>query len=127
MENKRVAAPSDRLREAMQTAKKKQSELAKETGIDKSSISNYLSGKYEPKHKAIALLARALDVDEMWLWGCDVPKERSVNSKKNDAMVGVVARIRKDPDFFDFVSMVAELPADQYASIKQLVSALVNK
>ena len=35
--------------------------------------------------------------------------------------------MRNDPEFFDVVSMLAELPADQYASIKQLISALGNK
>lgn len=127
MEIKRTAETHERLREAMHAANKKQADLARETGLDKSSISNYLSGKYEPKSKAIGLLARALDVDEMWLWGYETSRNRSQEAKKNDALVSVVAKMRKDPEFFDVVSMLAELPADQYASIKQLISALGNK
>lgn len=124
---KRVSTTKDRIEEAMRETGKKQVDLVRDTGLNKSIISRCVSGKSEPGNVTVAKLARALSVSEMWLWGYDVPKERSVNSKKNDAIVGVVARIRKDPDFFEFVSMVAELPADQYASIKQLVLALSNK
>lgn len=124
---KRVSTTPDRIREAMNSAGKKQIELASLTGLSHSTISRYLSGQMEPKQKAIMALAKALDVSEMWLWGYDVPMTRTPEQKKNDAMVDVVVRMRKDPEFFDVVSMLAELPAEQYASIKQLISALGNK
>jgi transcriptional regulator with XRE-family HTH domain len=126
-ETQRIATTAERLREAMDVAGKKQLDLAKATGLSHSTISRYLSGQMEPKQKAIYHLATALDVSEMWLWGYDVPRTRTPGQKKNDVMVDVVKQLRKDPEFFDLVSMLAELPADQYASIKQLVSALRNK
>lgn len=49
-------------------------DLARETGIDKGSISNYLNGKYTPKQDKVYLLARALDVDPGWLMTGDEPK-----------------------------------------------------
>lgn len=146
MENrKRVATVSERLSEAMADAGKKQIDLVRETGLDKASISSYLSGKYEPKSKAIGLLSRALGVSEMWLWGYDVPKARTAEQQKNDHLTEMVKRLRADPDFFevvsvlaqlpaeehadffDVVSMLAQLPAEEYASIRQLISAIVNK
>ncbi len=126
-EYKRIATTKDRLEEAMRETKKKQADLVRETGLNKSVISRCVSGKTEPGNQTVMLLARSLNVSEMWLWGYDVPKSRAAWQKKNDTLVDVVARIRKDPDFFDVVSMLAELPADQYASIKQLISALGNK
>jgi ribosome-binding protein aMBF1 (putative translation factor) len=126
-EYKRIATTKDRLEEAMRETKKKQADLVRETGLNKSIISRCVSGKTEPGNQTVMLLARSLNVSEMWLWGYDVPKSRAAWQKKNDTLVDVVARIRKDPDFFDVVSMLAELPADQYASIKQLISALGNK
>ena len=75
---KRVAETSERLKEALQLSGKKRIDIAKETGIDKGSISNYTSGRYEPKLLAIKKLAKSLNVSEMWLWGYDVPKERPV-------------------------------------------------
>lgn len=124
---KKVASMSDRLREAMLATGKTQSDLAAETGLNKSTISRYMSGGVEPKLKAVVSLARVLDVDYQWLYGYDVPKIRTPEQKKNDDLVKVVAQLRKDPEFFDVVSMLADLPADQYASIKLLISSLRNK
>lgn len=126
-EIERTATTADRLREAMGAAGMKQLDLAKATGLSHSTISRYLSGQMEPKQKAISQLAITLGVSEMWLWGYDVPRTRTAAQKRNDALVDVVKQLRQDPEFFDVVSMLAELPAEQYASIKQLVSALGNK
>jgi transcriptional regulator with XRE-family HTH domain len=123
---KRVAT-ADRLREAMEVAGKKQQDLAKATGLSHSTISRYLSGQMEPKQKAISKLAIVLGVSEMWLWGYDVPKSRTPEQKKNDDLVKVIAQLRKDVDFFEVVSLLADLPAEQYASVKTLLTALSQK
>ena len=123
----RVASAAERIREAMDSKGIMQADLATSTGLNRSTISRYLSGQMEPKPKAIALLARELNVTEMWLWGYDVAKARSTDQKKNDDLVKVIAQLRSDPEFFDVVSQLAELPASEYASIKQLISALVKK
>lgn len=73
---KRVSTTSERLKEAMNNKKMKQSDLAKNTGLSKGGISNYVTGRYEPKSDIIQKLATALNVDEMWLWGYDVPMEK---------------------------------------------------
>lgn len=62
-----------RLKEALQRAGLKQIELANITGISKSTLSQYFSGDYEPKQKNLHKLASALNVDEAWLMGFDVP------------------------------------------------------
>ena len=72
----RSAKTSDRLKEAMYATNIKQAELARLTGISKGGISNYVTGRYEPKSDIISKLAAALNVSEMWLWGYDVPMER---------------------------------------------------
>ena len=72
----RISTTPERLRLALSNANMKQTELSAKTGLDKGSISCYLSGKYEPKSDAINKMAIALDVNEMWLWGYDVPMER---------------------------------------------------
>ena len=77
---KQVATTAERLKMAMELRGKKQIDLVKEAGIDKGSISHYLSGRYEPKSDAINRLAIVLNCSEMWLWGYDVPMERQKNS-----------------------------------------------
>ena len=126
-EMERVASTPERMREAMDAVGKKQSDLAAETGLSHSTISRYLSGQVEPRQNAIIKLAKALGVSEWWLWGYDINKNRTPEQKKNDDLVRVIAQMRKDPEFFEVVSLLADLPPEQYASIKQLISALANK
>lgn len=73
---KRVADTPQRLKEALTRANMKQADLVRATGIDKGSIHHYLTGKYEPKADPINKMAIALNVNELWLWGYDVPMER---------------------------------------------------
>lgn len=76
-EIKRVSSSSLRIKEAMLLAGKTQADLVRETGLNKSTISRYLSGECEPKQIAIGKLAFSLHVDEMWLWGYDVPMKKT--------------------------------------------------
>ena len=72
---------SDRLKEAMRIRQMKQADLARATGLAKGGISNYVTGRYEPKSDVINKLAKALNCSEMWLWGYDVPMERQFAKK----------------------------------------------
>lgn len=67
---------SERLKEALRLRNMRQADLAEATGIDKGSISSYVSGRYKPKSERLLMMAQALSVSEMWLWGHDVPPER---------------------------------------------------
>lgn len=63
----------NRIKEAMEIRGMKQIDLATAAGIDKSSLSRYLSGQYAPKQSAIAKIAAALHVSPAWLIGMRVP------------------------------------------------------
>lgn len=117
----RVSTTPDRLREAMDAREKKQVDLVRETGIDKGSISNYLSGRYEPKQEAIYKLAKALDVAEMWLWGYDVPQERPKEQKNNDAIADIVVRLRADEKFLLAVEKVYRFDTGKLESLLHLL------
>lgn len=123
----RPAALKERLRDAMDVRKIKAVELCEKTGIPKGAISYYLSGKSKPKADRLHQLAIALDVSEAWLLGYDVPMQRTEEQKKNDDLVQVIAQLRSDAEFFGLVQQLAELPAEQYASIKSIISALCKK
>ena len=112
-----------RLRKALDASGKKQADLVRETGLDRGSISSYLSGKYEPKQKAIYKLSAALNVSESWLLGYNVPMERSPESKKNDQLAKLIVRMRTDADFYETVAALADLTETQYRGVKQLLAA----
>ena len=65
-----------RLKEAMEIREMKQVDLVEKTKIGKSAISQYCSGLYEPKQKALYKIANALNVSEAWLMGYDVPMDK---------------------------------------------------
>lgn len=73
----KCSTTAKRLQEAMAIANMKQADLARATGLSKGGISNYVIGRYEPKSDIISKLAKALNCSEMWLWGYDVPMERT--------------------------------------------------
>lgn len=120
----RISTTSQRLHEAMAMAKKKQTDLVTDTGLNKSTISRYCSGDAEPKANAISKLAAALDVTEMWLWGYDVPMERPEGQKKNDQLVKLVVRMRSDSEFTNAVSMLDNLSPDQFSAIVGMLNAM---
>jgi len=66
---------AERLRMALDFRNMKATELSELTGINKSTISQYLSKEYEPKRDRIELFAKILNVNEAWLTGYDVPME----------------------------------------------------
>ena len=125
--NERIDSLKNRLRAALSARNMKAADLCERTGIPKGAVSYYMAGKSQPKADRVHLMSTALGVSEAWLMGFDVPMERTEAQKKNDDLVQVIAKLRKDPDFFEVVSMLAGLKPDDYASIKQLVSALGNK
>lgn len=47
--------------------------------MNKSDISQYVSGKVEPSQDKLVVLAMALNVSEAWLMGFDIPEENSIN------------------------------------------------
>ena len=91
---------SKRMKEAMDIRNLKQVELVEKTKLNKSAISQYVSGKYEPKQVAIYELSHALDVNEAWLMGYDCPMQRcdfdsKINSKKLSEEVILIESIQK--------------------------------
>ena len=120
----KVSTTRDRLKEAMNICGKKQIDLERETGINRSTISRYLSGKYEPKADAIHKLAISLNCSETWLWGYDVPRVRSTQQKRNDALSKALKRAKEDMEFGEMVIALDSLDEDVLLSIKQLLSAV---
>ena len=76
---------SVRIRKALSARNMTQTELCAKAKISKSSLSEYLSGKHEPMQDKVFILAQALNVDPVWLWGYDVPMEKKEEEVKKDS------------------------------------------
>ena len=80
----------ERLNYALQARNKSQKDIAMILECDKSSITNYIKGKYIPKPDAVKRIADYLNVNMMWLYGF-------TNVMQNN------------PDFDEFVSEIYKL------------------
>ena len=127
IKKERVSEFKDRLRSALTIRNMKAIELSEKADVPKGAISYYLAGKSQPKADRLYKISIALNVSEAWLLGFDVPLERTAEQKKNDDLVKIIAQMRRDPKFFDIVSKLAELPAEQYDSLTTIISALGKK
>lgn len=72
---------ANRIKKAMELREIRQADLADKTKISKGALSSYISGRYAPKQNNIYLIAKALNVNEAWLMGYDVPMERVSDAK----------------------------------------------
>ena len=80
---------ADRLKEALSLRKMTQAELADKSGINFSTISSYVSGRFEPKRTPLMKLATALRVSPTWLAGFDVPMEEGSVFKADDLTITI--------------------------------------
>ncbi len=119
----RIANTADRLREAMRNAGKTQADLVRETGIGKSNISRYISGRFDPKSDAVHKMAIALNVSEMWLWGCDVPMERPAPEETG----ALLADVFRSPDMMRLAQLYLDLDEADKDMVLMLVENLHRK
>lgn len=77
----------ERIKQGLEIREITQTQLAARANIDKGQLSSYISGKYKPRQNNIDALAAALNVNEAWLMGFDVPMERASNNVETDQSV----------------------------------------
>ena len=120
MEYKKIGSCSDRLKAALESKGVKPIELSRMTDIPKAAISHYMSGDYEPKKDRIEIMAKALNVNEGWLMGLDVPMDKKAEKKADDG-----ANFRLNVGEAKLVTLFREVPeADRDMVVKMIESAL---
>ena len=119
MSNNRMATCAERLRTLLAVRGIKQSELCKLTKIPKSSLSQYLSGDFEPKQDRIYTIAKALNVSEAWLIGYDVPMERE-KKPPNDEKIILTDGERALLDLF------SRIPEDKQNLVLQMIRVALS-
>ncbi len=114
---------SIRLKEAMDAANMRQVDLlealkpyCKKFGVQitKGQLSQYISGRNEPGHMRLYMLAQVLNVSEPWLMGLDVPKERKPLATTADERAK------------EFVELFSKLTEDQQTMILQAMKGIAE-
>lgn len=72
---------ADRLRYVMALRETRQIDLVEKTGISKSLVNKYVSGKTIPSGNNLTKIANALDINETWLLGYETEIERDKEVK----------------------------------------------
>lgn len=60
--------------------------------MNKSDISQYVSGKVEPNQEKLFILAKALGVNEAWLMGFDVPMKKEMSSSEAEGGIELIEK-----------------------------------
>ena len=112
----KVANTSERLQKIMLEKNIKQADLARATGISRGAISNYVLGRYAPKSDIVQKLANALNCSESWLWGYDVPMEKTINPFDDE----------ENPYMLEAGDIISSLDVDDQIYITEWLKAFAN-
>lgn len=77
--------------------------------LTKQDLSQYVSGKVEPAQRKLSILGMALNVNEAWLMGFDVPMEKQVATSD------------------ELVTMINSLDADQQKNVLNYINFLKSQ
>lgn len=86
--------------------------------INKSDLSQYVSGKTTPGQWKLTILGLALNVNEGWLMGLDVPKERTATI--------MPTREEADGHVDDYITLFNRLSPEQKILVLDLIKGLLS-
>ena len=112
----------NRIEEALSIRGLKQVDLVERTGLGKTSINSWIAQRWQPKQKALMLMAKALDVSEMWLAGYDTPMERPAEQVKGDKIAALSNELRKNDRLANLIFSITSLTDSQLDSIENMVN-----
>ena len=113
----------NRLEEALEIRKMKQSDLCRMTGLGNTSVNGWIKNNWQPKKDALYRMARVLDVSEMWLAGYDVPMERP----KDIPRFTKAGDHSKEAKRIEYLNRISRLPEEQQNLIFNLVDQLEGR
>lgn len=116
----------NRISEALSIRNMKQVELVEKTGIEKSAINHYVKQRYQPKQQALLKMAKALDVNEMWLAGYNAPMERNIADKNSSEVAALFDRILRDKQLYKLAINLTKLNDSQLTIVIKMVNEFVK-
>ena len=111
----------DRIKQRREELGLSQDELAKKLGYKSRSSVNKIERDASglPQNKIVEI-ANALQVTPAYIMGWDKIEQ------KNNALVGIISRLRTDDEFLNIVKMLSSLDDSQLSAVKQMLIAFVK-
>lgn len=107
---------SNRLQKALDYSHMRQVDLVEKTKLDKTLINKYLAGVMKAKQDKLTILADALNVNEVWLMGYDVPMNRELNptplSDLNQTEIPVLGKVKAGYDYLANENVIGHVYLD---------------
>ena len=91
--------------------------------LTKSDLSQFISGKVTPGQWKISILSRALDVNEAWLMGYDVPRARATEEQKQ-FVEDAFALNKKLDSAQEAVELFSDLSPEEIQRVRDFVAGL---
>lgn len=88
-------------------------QLSEKSGISRRLISGYMNGKFKAKQEKITILAKALDVNEIWLMGFDC----------DPAPIGIK---RNDDEKTEVYRLLEELSPEEIKKVKIFIEEILK-
>ncbi len=103
---------AQRFRDLLQGQEENTHSLAKKLGLTPATISRYANAKMAPKLPTLYAIADIYNVNPLWLYGFDVPMERSAPETSRDERLNILYELTK------------ELSEDELTALKGFVAGL---
>lgn len=127
-EMEKVSTTAERLKTIMRRDNLRQVDIVRKTGMQKGTISLYVSGKLNPKQGAIEKMSKTLGVNALWLMGYDVPMtaETDPETVRNQVIVDITLRMQTDDQYKNAVLKLDKLDQKQLAAIVAILDTMVK-
>jgi len=116
---------SNKLKETMVNREMRAADLARETGLSEAIISEYLSGKKEPRGKQSVLIARALRISLDELWETGFSGEEKAPASEQEPLISMEASNRLLVEL-GFIREGEQLSDDDLAFLTNVIGLLDN-
>ena len=122
---KKISTTQERLNEMMKAFDIRPADIVRRTGINKSTLSNYINGKREARQDQLSLIADSYGVNPAWLLGYDVPM---TTTDLGSGFAGTQFSV--DPSIIDralqYYQVIENLPPEKRASFENYLKFLLS-
>lgn len=115
-----VATIPERIIELMKKNDLKQADLCRKTGLPRSAISMYLSGRRTPRQDKISQICEPFNINPAWLMGYDVPMYNS--AILNDINTDYIVDCFNDKNLQFIIETYSKLPSERRLELIRFAS-----
>ena len=124
---KKISTTQERLKEMMTVFDIRSADIVRRTGINKSTLSNYINGKREARQDQLSLIADSYGVNPAWLLGYDVKMMSEVEFSPRTPGTEFVI----DPSIIDralqYYQVIENLPPEKRAAFENYLKFLQSE